>query len=74
MNEVRVRIVTHATGAEGDRGITPGPNNPVGVAWLNLSRKHYGIKCWRLAQSPSSRSEALGHARRGRGQREARPF
>ena len=23
--------------------IAPGPNNPVGVAWLGLSKKHYGI-------------------------------
>ena len=23
--------------------IPPGPNNPVGVAWLGLSKKHYGI-------------------------------
>jgi len=23
--------------------ITPGPNNPVGVAWLGLSKEHYGI-------------------------------
>jgi lipoprotein-anchoring transpeptidase ErfK/SrfK len=23
--------------------ISPGPNNPVGVVWLNLSKEHYGI-------------------------------
>jgi lipoprotein-anchoring transpeptidase ErfK/SrfK len=23
--------------------IAPGPNNPVGVVWINLSRPHYGL-------------------------------
>jgi lipoprotein-anchoring transpeptidase ErfK/SrfK len=23
--------------------IAPGPNNPVGVAWIDLSKEHYGI-------------------------------
>jgi lipoprotein-anchoring transpeptidase ErfK/SrfK len=23
--------------------IAPGPNNPIGVAWIDLSREHYGI-------------------------------
>ncbi len=29
----------------GDRGaaIAPGPNNPVGVVWIDLSKEHYGI-------------------------------
>ena len=28
-----------------DKGVTiaPGPNNPVGVVWMNLSKPHYGI-------------------------------
>ena len=29
----------------GDRGapIAPGPNNPIGVVWIDLSKEHYGI-------------------------------
>ena len=23
--------------------IAPGPNNPVGVVWIDLSKEHYGI-------------------------------
>ena len=26
-----------------ERMLAPGPNGPVGVAWLDLSREHYGI-------------------------------
>ena len=32
-----------AKGGEGKARIAPGPNNPVGVAWIDLSRRHYGI-------------------------------
>src|SRR5262249_42075723 len=28
---------------DGKARIAPGPNNPVGVAWIDLSREHYGI-------------------------------
>ena len=28
---------------QGKAQIAPGPNNPVGVAWIDLSREHYGI-------------------------------
>jgi lipoprotein-anchoring transpeptidase ErfK/SrfK len=28
---------------DGKAVIPPGPNNPVGVAWIDLSREHYGI-------------------------------
>jgi lipoprotein-anchoring transpeptidase ErfK/SrfK len=28
---------------EGKATIAPGPNNPVGVAWIDLSKEHYGI-------------------------------
>ena len=29
----------------GDRKVTiqPGPNNPVGIVWIDLSKPHYGI-------------------------------
>ena len=29
--------------SDGKAVIPPGPNNPVGVAWIDLSREHYGI-------------------------------
>ncbi len=32
-----------AKGSDGRAVIPPGPNNPVGVAWIDLSREHYGI-------------------------------
>ena len=32
-----------AKGSDGKATIAPGPNNPVGVAWLDLSKEHYGI-------------------------------
>jgi lipoprotein-anchoring transpeptidase ErfK/SrfK len=33
----------NARGIKGKRRIAPGPNNPVGVAWLSLNRPGYGI-------------------------------
>ncbi|HWR53449.1 MAG TPA: L,D-transpeptidase family protein [Bryobacteraceae bacterium] len=32
-----------ATGAQSKATIAPGPNNPVGMVWIDLSKKHYGI-------------------------------
>ena len=32
-----------AKGSDGKALIAPGPNNPVGVAWIDLSKEHYGI-------------------------------
>jgi lipoprotein-anchoring transpeptidase ErfK/SrfK len=32
-----------AKGSDGKTVIPPGPNNPVGVAWIDLSKPHYGI-------------------------------
>jgi lipoprotein-anchoring transpeptidase ErfK/SrfK len=32
-----------AKGTDGKTTIAPGPNNPVGVAWIDLSKEHYGI-------------------------------
>ncbi len=32
-----------AKGSDGKAVIAPGPNNPVGVAWIDLSKEHYGI-------------------------------
>lgn len=32
-----------AKGSDGKARIAPGPNNPVGVAWIDLSKEHYGI-------------------------------
>jgi lipoprotein-anchoring transpeptidase ErfK/SrfK len=32
-----------AKGTDGKARIAPGPNNPVGVAWIDLSKEHYGI-------------------------------
>jgi lipoprotein-anchoring transpeptidase ErfK/SrfK len=32
-----------AKGTDSKARIAPGPNNPVGVAWIDLSREHYGI-------------------------------
>ncbi len=32
-----------AKGYDGKALIAPGPNNPVGVAWIDLSKEHYGI-------------------------------
>jgi lipoprotein-anchoring transpeptidase ErfK/SrfK len=32
-----------AKGSDGKAVIPPGPNNPVGVAWIDLSKPHYGI-------------------------------
>jgi lipoprotein-anchoring transpeptidase ErfK/SrfK len=29
--------------SDGKTRIAPGPNNPVGVAWIDLSKEHYGI-------------------------------
>jgi hypothetical protein len=29
--------------SEGDQVLPPGPNSPVGVAWLDLTKDHYGI-------------------------------
>ena len=29
--------------SEGDQVLPPGPNSPVGVAWLDLTKEHYGI-------------------------------
>jgi len=38
--------------------IAPGPNNPVGVAWIDLSRKHYGIHG---TPEPSTIGKAQSH-------------
>ena len=32
-----------AKSSDGKARIAPGPNNPVGVAWIDLSKEHYGI-------------------------------
>lgn len=32
-----------AKGTDAKTAIQPGPNNPVGVVWIDLSREHYGI-------------------------------
>lgn len=32
-----------AKGSDGKAVIPPGPNNPVGVVWIDLSKEHYGI-------------------------------
>ena len=32
-----------AKGSDEKARIAPGPNNPVGVAWIDLSKEHYGI-------------------------------
>ena len=32
-----------AKGTDSKARIAPGPNNPVGVAWIDLSKEHYGI-------------------------------
>jgi lipoprotein-anchoring transpeptidase ErfK/SrfK len=32
-----------ATGAQSKATIAPGPNNPVGMVWIDLSKDHYGI-------------------------------
>lgn len=32
-----------AKGTDGKTTIAPGPNNPVGVAWIDISKEHYGI-------------------------------
>ena len=32
-----------ASPAQSKAKIPPGPNNPVGVAWIDLSKPHYGI-------------------------------
>ena len=29
--------------SEGEHRLPPGPNNPVGVVWIDLSKEHYGI-------------------------------
>ena len=29
--------------SEPDQNLPPGPNGPVGVAWLDLTKEHYGI-------------------------------
>lgn len=36
-------ILKKADKSDPDLMIKPGPNNPVGVAWLDLSKEHYGI-------------------------------
>ena len=33
----------NAKSSDGKATIAPGPNNPVGVAWIDLSKEHYGI-------------------------------
>ena len=36
-------LLANADKSDPDMIIKPGPNNPVGVAWLDLSKEHYGI-------------------------------
>ncbi len=36
-------LLATADQSDPDLMIPPGPNNPVGVAWLDLSKEHYGI-------------------------------
>lgn len=36
-------LLADADKSDPDMIIKPGPNNPVGVAWLDLSKEHYGI-------------------------------
>src|SRR5205823_14871895 len=33
----------NASGSDSKARIQPGPNNPVGVVWIGLSKEHYGI-------------------------------
>ena len=37
------KLFWDAKPGEGKARIAPGPNNPVGVAWIDLSKDHYGI-------------------------------
>ncbi|QGZ42228.1 L,D-transpeptidase family protein [Pseudoduganella flava] len=37
------KLFWDAKPGEGKARIQPGPNNPVGVVWLDLSKEHYGI-------------------------------
>jgi lipoprotein-anchoring transpeptidase ErfK/SrfK len=37
------KLFWDAKGGQGKARIAPGPNNPVGVAWIDLSLPHYGI-------------------------------
>ena len=42
--QVPARIVlVNAEDGQGSRRFRPGPNGPVGVAWLDLTKEHYGI-------------------------------
>ena len=36
-------LVRNATPRDAKARIAPGPNNPVGLVWMGLSKKHYGI-------------------------------
>jgi lipoprotein-anchoring transpeptidase ErfK/SrfK len=37
------KLFWDANPAHSKARIPPGPNNPVGVAWIDLSKEHYGI-------------------------------
>jgi lipoprotein-anchoring transpeptidase ErfK/SrfK len=37
------KLFWDAEPGEGKARIAPGPNNPVGVVWIDLSKPHYGI-------------------------------
>jgi len=37
------KLFWDANGADTKAKIAPGPNNPVGVVWISLSKEHYGI-------------------------------
>lgn len=36
-------ILRHADKSDSKEIVPPGPNNPVGVVWIDLSKEHYGI-------------------------------
>jgi lipoprotein-anchoring transpeptidase ErfK/SrfK len=56
VGEWKVRSITHdpvfhynpglfwdAKAGDGKATLPPGPNNPVGLVWIDLSKEHYGI-------------------------------
>jgi len=53
------RLFWDASGSDTQATIAPGPNNSVGVVWIDLSKAHYGIHG---TPEPSriSRSESHG--------------
>ena len=37
------KLFWDAEGKQSKVSIKPGPNNPVGIVWISLSKEHYGI-------------------------------